>query len=62
MPDQPPQDIFAGCPEWLRIAIVALIAAAALWIFARVLKWALSLMAIVVLVGGIGFAAWLLLH
>ena len=62
MADETPQDIFAGYPDWLRVAITATAAALGLWILSKVLKWSLGCLAVVVLACGAVLAAWLLLH
>lgn len=53
-------DSLAGYPRWLVLACVTVLAAAALWLLAKVLKWSLYLLAILVLVAGGGLVLALL--
>ena len=52
----------ADYPRWLVVACLAIVGALAIYVFAKLLKWSLYLLMAVVLVGGLGLAAWLLLH
>ncbi len=54
-------DPFYGYPPWLVILVGAVVAAMALWIFGKLLKWAIWLLIILVLVGGVITAARMLL-
>ena len=47
---------FYGQPPWLVVLIGAFVAALVLWIFAKLMKWAIWVLIIVVLVGGIATA------
>jgi hypothetical protein len=51
---------FHGYPPWLIVLAGALALALGLWIFGKLLKWALWLGIIVVLVGGVILAAKML--
>lgn len=51
---------FHGYPPWLVVVIGAVIAAIALWIFAKLVKWTLWIVILVVLVGGVVIAAKML--
>lgn len=48
---------FYGYPPWLVVLVGAVVAVILLWIFAKLLKWAIWVLMIVVLVGGIALAA-----
>ncbi len=52
--------LFQGYPPWLIVLVGAVVAASALWIFAKLLKWTLWLAIVVVLVGGVLLAAKML--
>jgi hypothetical protein len=52
----------ADYPRWMVVACLAIVGALAIYVFAKLLKWSLYLLMAVVLVGGLGLAAWLLLH
>jgi hypothetical protein len=43
---------FYGQPPWLVVLIGTLVAVVALWIFAKLMKWALWVVIIIVLIGG----------
>jgi hypothetical protein len=47
-------------PRWLVVLVGTLIAALAIWILMKLLKWALWLLFFAVLVGGVFWAMWLL--
>lgn len=49
-------------PRWLVILAGTLLAALALWIGMKLLKWTLGLLLICVLIGGVVWAGWELLH
>jgi hypothetical protein len=51
-----------GWPPWLTVAVATILAALAIWVLMKVLKWALWLLFFVVLFGGLGWAAWLWLR
>lgn len=53
---------FAGYPEWLLVLLFTLAAAIAIWILAKLLKWALWLLLVAVLLVGGMAALWLLFH
>lgn len=46
-----------GYPPWLVLLIGALVAAIALWIFAKLLKWAIWVVILIVVIGGLITAA-----
>lgn len=48
---------FYGYPPWLVVLVGAVVAALVLWIFAKLMKWAIWILIIVVLVGGVVTAA-----
>jgi hypothetical protein len=48
---------FHGYPPWLVVLIGAVVAAAVLWVFAKLLKWTIWLVIIAVLVGAAVIAA-----
>lgn len=48
-------------PRWLVVAGATVAIAVALWLFAKLLKWTLMVLFVVVLVGGLAATAWLLL-
>jgi hypothetical protein len=51
---------WSSYPPWLVVGGAAVAAAALLWLLAKLLKWALWLLAIAVLVAGAALAIWLL--
>jgi len=55
-------DVLAAYPEWLLVLAGTLVLAAAIWLFMKVVKWLLYLLLALVLVGGVGWAVWLLLE
>jgi hypothetical protein len=48
-------------PQWLVILVGTLLAALAIWIAMKLLKWTLWLLFFAVLLGGLFWAAWVLL-
>jgi hypothetical protein len=52
----------ADYPRWTVVACVAIVGALAIYLVAKLLKWSLYVLLILVLVGGLGLAAWFLLH
>jgi hypothetical protein len=50
-----------GYPPWLIVVIGAVIAAVVLWIFAKLVKWTIWVVILVVLVGGLVVAGRMLL-
>ena len=52
----------AGYPEWLVAACLTIVAAVAIWVIAKVLKWSLYLLMILVLVGGVAATVWLVFN
>ncbi|MCX6944105.1 MAG: hypothetical protein NT173_04990 [Opitutales bacterium] len=53
-------DSVASYPHWFVAACLTVVAAAALWILAKVLKWGLYLLIGLVLLGGAATTVWLL--
>ncbi len=51
----------SGWPQWAIVLVGTLVAALLIWILIKLLKLALWLLFFVVLVGGLGWAAWLLI-
>ena len=49
-------------PRWLVVLVATLAVALILWIMMKVLKLALWLVLFAVLLGGLGWAGWLLIH
>lgn len=54
------QDSLAGYPQWFVVACLTVVAALAIWILGKLLKWAVILLLIAVLLVGGGWALWLL--
>lgn len=52
----------SGYPPWLVVLGATLIGVVALWVMIKLLKFALWLALILVLIGGLGWAGWLLLN
>ena len=52
---------FSGWPQWAIVLAGTLVAVILIWIFMKLLKVALWLLLFGVLVGGLGWAVWLLL-
>ncbi|MBI5382921.1 MAG: hypothetical protein HZA31_13565 [Opitutae bacterium] len=48
-------------PRWLVVACVAVVGALVLYLLAKLLKWSFYALAFLVLAGGLGLAAWMLL-
>ncbi len=55
-------DALAAYPAWLLVLGGTLVLAAAIWLFMKVVKWLLYLLLALVLIGGVGWAVWLLLE
>ncbi len=53
---------FHGYPPWLIILVGAVVAAVVLWIFAKLVKWTMWIVILVVLVGGAVIAGKMLLE
>ncbi len=53
-------DSVASYPHWFVAACLTVVAAAALWVLAKVLKWGLYLLIGLVLLGGAATTVWLL--
>ena len=51
-------DSVSAYPRWLVIAVGTLVAAAIVWIVAKLLEWTLWLLLIAILAGGLAWAAW----
>jgi hypothetical protein len=49
-------------PRWLVVLVGTLVAALAIWILMKLLKWTLWLLFFAVLIGGVCWAGWLLVH
>jgi hypothetical protein len=49
-------------PQWLVVLVGTLVAALILWILIKVLRVALWLLFFAILIGGVAWAGWLLLH
>jgi len=49
-------------PQWLVVAVAAVVAAFVLYVLMKLLKWTLSIAVFLVLVGGLAWAVWLLLR
>ena len=61
----PPQtwfDSLASYPHWFVAACLTLVAAALIWVFAKLLKWGMYAMIAIVLVVGLGTTIWLVFH
>jgi hypothetical protein len=58
----PGSDPFLGYPPWLAVLALTVVVALAVWILGKLLKWALWLLLIAVLVGGLATALWLLVE
>ena len=52
----------AGCPEWLVAACLTIVAVVAIWVIAKVLKWSLYLLMVLVLIGGAVGTVWLVFN
>jgi hypothetical protein len=55
-------DAFAGYPRWFVVLCLTIVAAAAIWLLAKLLKWGLYLLIGLVIVGGVTATVWLLTH
>ncbi|MEY3609210.1 MAG: hypothetical protein RLZZ447_1998 [Verrucomicrobiota bacterium] len=45
-------------PRWALIAVATLLVTGGLWVAMKVLKWALGLLLVLVLLGGLAWAVW----
>ena len=52
----------ADYPRWVVVACLAIVGALVIYVVVKLLKWSLYLLLVLVLVGGLGLAVWLLLH
>src|SRR5688572_8853465 len=52
-------DSLAGYPEWLVMGCATIVAVAAIWIVAKLLKWSLYVLMVLVLIGGLAATVWL---
>lgn len=62
-PSVPPTtllDSLAGYPRWFVVACATIVLAVAIWIFAKLLKWSLYLLMVLVLIGGLAATVWLI--
>lgn len=48
----------SGWPRWALIAVATLLVTGGLWVAMKVLKWALGLLLVLVLLGGLAWAVW----
>ena len=62
LPPNPLLDSLAGYPRWFVAACLTIVAAAVIWVLAKLLKWGLYLLIGLVLVGGAATTVWLALH
>jgi hypothetical protein len=62
LPHQTWLDSLASYPHWFVVACVTLVAAAVIWVLAKLLKWGLYAIIALVLVSGLGASVWLLFH
>ncbi len=62
LPPNPLLDSLASYPHWFVAACLTIVAAAVIWVLAKVLKWGLYLLIGLVLVGGAATTVWLLVH
>ena len=53
-------DSLADYPQWLVVACGTIVAAAAIWVLMKLLKWTLWVLLFAVLAIGLGTAAWLM--
>jgi hypothetical protein len=52
--------VLEGWPPWLVILCATVVAAVVLWVLSKILKFALGVLIIVVVIGGIAWAGWAL--
>jgi hypothetical protein len=55
-------DSLAAYPPWFVAACVTIVAAVAIWIIAKILKWSLYLLMVLVVIAGLAGTIWLLLN
>lgn len=55
-------DTFGAYPAWVVAAVGTVVLAVGLWLAGHLLKWTLRVLIAVVLVGGFGATAWMLIH
>ena len=59
----PPTNLFdslAGYPPWFVALCVTVVVAALIWIAAKLLKWSLYLLMVLVLIAGVAGTIWLI--
>lgn len=52
-------ETFQSWPLWVQVLIGTVVVAVGLWIFAKVLKWTIWILIVLVIIGGLGTAAYL---
>lgn len=55
-------DSLAGYPPWFVAGCVTVVAAVAIWIIAKLLKWSLYLLMVLVLIAGLAGTVYLLMN
>jgi len=55
-------EFLAAYPPWLVVLVATLVVAVGIWLFIKVVKWLLYLLLALVLLSGVGWAVWLLMH
>jgi hypothetical protein len=62
LPPKPLFDSLASYPHWFVAACLTLVIAAMVWLLAKLLKWSLYALIVLVLIGGGAATVWLLFH
>jgi len=52
----------AGYPRWFVAACLTVVAAVVLWILAKLLKWGLQVLLVLVVIAGAAATVWLFMH
>jgi hypothetical protein len=55
-------DSLSGYPQWLVMACLTVVAVVAIWLVAKLLKWSLYLLMVLVLIGGLAASVWLVFN
>lgn len=53
-------DSLAGYPQWLVMACLTIVAAVVIWLLAKLLKWSLYALMVLVLIAGLAATVWLI--
>lgn len=55
-------DSLAGYPQWLVMGCLTVVAVVGIWLVAKLLKWSLYLLMVLVAIAGVGATVWLVVN